>query len=82
MTEKEKAKELLNKFKYIKIIFIETESGKTQEASITVTDELAKQCAIIAVQEIISELEENYPYSIIENGIDKWKKIETEITKL
>jgi len=73
MTPKEKAKELYFKF-YSKIPSIQDE-GQMQ-------DEASKQCALIAVDEIIDEVkkildDENYSSVLI-----YWLKVKQEIEKL
>jgi len=62
MTPKEKALELVNRYKSIT-------SGKTL---FVYTTESAKQCALIAVDEIL-KLRVNIPY---------WQEVKTEIEKL
>jgi len=80
MEAKDKAKELFNKFKAIKIIFFETESGQTKEASSVVTDELAKQCAIIAVDEILSfEVSCKIQDCYVNDYREYWKEVKKEL---
>ena len=80
MTPKEKAKELVEKIRG-KIISFLSDSMK---------DENAKQCALIAVDEIMSNgLLENQPKFNMMRGdaptpqqIDYWSKVKTEINNL
>lgn len=80
MTPKEKADELFSK--YVNI-------GLVQDIMVT-DDEIAKQCSLIAVDEIMSNgLLENQPKFNMMRGdaptpqqIDYWSKVKTEINNL
>ena len=45
-------------------------------------DKHAKQCAIIAVDEIISEIEPSVSMDVIEARIKYWQEVKQEIEKL
>lgn len=45
-------------------------------------DKLAKQCALIAVDEIISEIEPSVTMDVIEARIKYWVEVKQEIEKL
>lgn len=65
MTAKEKAKELIIKFRY--------------QEKYTLNIEVAKQCALICVDEIISACE----YNLVETHNSVWwNKVKEEINKL
>lgn len=80
MTHKEKAKELYNKF-------YNTDSHGN---SVKVRESLAKQCALIAVDEILEELEyrkqiiDDYDYLFDWDNIviGFWQEVKQEIEKL
>ena len=68
MTPKEKAEELINRFE-----------NKTYSQ---VKDEIAKQCALIAVDEIIKALSKaDTCYDLIEH-IDFWEEVKQELIKM
>lgn len=67
MTPKEKAKELFDKFNKIK-----------HSVSTHVQKERAKQCALIAVDEIIDAIDK----SLIDSDIEFFKQVKQEIEKL
>ena len=75
MTPKEKAKELLIKFLY----YVESFSFEQQ-------NENAKQCVLIAVDEILKEFNSDELYSSGENNINDfrtyWQEVKEEINKL
>lgn len=75
MTPKEKARELVEKYKNISIDFIDSIEGT---CDMYINNEDAKECALIAVNEIID-------YLII-NGfstqIEYWQKVRNEIETL
>lgn len=68
MTPKEKAKELVDKFS-------DLEDGEMYIGK-------AKQCALIAVDEIISEIEPSVSMDVIEARIKYWEEVKQEIKKL
>ena len=78
MTPKEKAKEIVNKFYY----YVESISESQQQ-------ENAKQCALIAVDEIIKEVPteildtyKGETQFIINDNYKYWLKVKEEINKL
>ena len=77
MTPKEKAKEL-----YLKMLSWEYDSNKYIENNIISSS--AKQCALIAVDEIIEILENDENIYVIGDSsyIDFWKAVKQEIEKL
>jgi hypothetical protein len=66
MTPKEKAQELVEKFRISKAI----------------TESYAKQCAIIAVDEILKMVDESMQGFLDSDIIAYWKQVKTEIEKL
>jgi predicted proteasome-type protease len=67
MTPKEKAKELIDKFWY----------------SLSITLEQAKQCALIAVDEIISSNPHSNPLNTnVESTMNYWQQVKQEIQAL
>jgi hypothetical protein len=74
MTPKEKAKELVNK--YLKASF-----GAIEEY-IPVPLSLAKQCALIAVDEIMEYLTTSEDVMVSNFALDYWKEVKQEIEKL
>jgi hypothetical protein len=78
MTPKEKAKELVNKFRDINWL-VETPYTSRYE---WIQIQEAKQCALIAVDEILSELTE-IPYGLeYLNRLNYWLEVKQEIEKL
>jgi hypothetical protein len=73
MTPKEKAKELIEMF-----IFFASNEGTTEDGFIY-SDEMqmfnAKQCALIAVDEILKEC-------LLQLKVEYWKQVKQEIEKL
>lgn len=82
MTAKEKAKELVEKYTKIKVVVLGC--GKEEGNPCIIEDNInqiaAKQCTIIAVDEIINELKRE-PYTNYEI-IVFWKALKTELNKL
>jgi hypothetical protein len=75
MEAKEKAKELVNNYR---VILMQTDTDAGQEILCT---SIAKQCALIAVDEILKELES------IDDGqtvipYNYWQQVKTEINNL
>lgn len=68
MTPKEKAIELSDKFYFISSFFSDSED--------------AKQCALIAVNEIISEYGTYYKVNIDDKYVSYWQEVKQEIEKL
>lgn len=80
MTPEEKAKELIGKYRFRLLPFI------TFQKQLTENDLLAKckQCAIIAVEEILKSEETAYPNQYIEVGQvfkEFWNQVLTELNK-
>jgi hypothetical protein len=82
MTPKEKAKELVDKFYQL---------FPLQSEVITSIGELtweydnwkqAKQCALIAVDEIIANIEPSVSMDVIEARIKYWQEVKQEIEKI
>jgi hypothetical protein len=70
MTPQEKAKELYNKF----LRYVPAEEEFEHE--------YAKQCALIAVDEIISNIEPSVSMDVISARIKYWEQVKKEIEKL
>jgi hypothetical protein len=72
MTPKEKAQELVSKFKEL-----------PQEGTLMfyLAFEISKQCALIAVDEILSTLYD-YHYDSESGAYEYWQEVKTEIEKL
>ena len=70
MTPKEKAIDLFNKFHYDKVLYHEL--GLCH----------SRQCALIAVDEIISNIEPSVSMDIISARIKYWEQVKEEINKL
>ena len=73
MSPKEKAEELYFKF-YSKIPSIQDE-GQMQ-------DEASKQCALVAVDEMLEEIKDSADKEIVVLRIIYWEKVKQEIEKL
>lgn len=69
MTPKEKAQDLYNKFEFV---YIQNYTSKHE----------VKQCALIAVDEIIQDEMDNYFYLGDANSIDYWQEVKEEINKI
>ena len=67
MTAKEKAKELVEKYLNIEFCLL--------------TDNQAKQCALICVDEIVSEHLDEGINSYVQKRIDYWSEVKQEINK-
>ena len=81
MTPKEKAKELVDKYR-VELMLTDTEVGEE-----LLCTSVAKQCALITVDEIINTL--NYDIrdvdvrgNILLDLIDYWREVKQEIEKL
>jgi hypothetical protein len=70
MTPKEKAEELVNKYS----IWCWNE--------VVCDYEIAKQCALIAVDEMIKTVNMCIPYHNPETFVDYWKEVKQELEKL
>ena len=82
MTPKEKARELVSKFEY------QNNYGISEDTGLKGIDEqLAKQCALISVDEILLTLNKDIRDldvrgSILIDLIEYWRKVKREIEKL
>jgi hypothetical protein len=74
MTPKEKAQELVDGFKNIDIEYNDSIEGN---CFMTMTKSDAKQCALIAVDEILSVIWIN-----LDDEVDYWAEVKQEIEKL
>ena len=78
MTPKEKAIELVNKFnKYTVVCVTHYSNGKMGE-----NKQDAKQCALIAVSEIIKTNPYEWDGEDLNSTIDYWQEVKQEIEKL
>lgn len=81
MTPKEKAKELLESMSFSIYSFHDIEMGKYFTIS---QNKFAKQCALIAIDEILSEIikyADNSREYVVENS-NFWQEVKQEIEKL
>jgi hypothetical protein len=79
MTPKEEAKELVDKFcEYSHTDFNYSRGGFQIDTQI----QNAKQCALIAVDEVISNIEQSVSMDVISARIKYWEQVKTEIQKL
>ena len=81
MTPKEKAEALIKSFNKVKI-FIDIEPCSIEINIENVDCDANKQCALIAVDEIIEELSENADGEVKSMRIIYWQKVKQEINKL
>lgn len=72
-TAQEKAKELVNRFMFAGIYFTDGIDGARKNA---------KQCALIAVDEIIAQIEPSVSIDVISARIKYWEEVKQEIEKL
>ena len=68
MTPKEKARELIEKYRYVSISFVDSIEGT---CDMLMNNEDAKECALIAVDEIIKELFYNKYWIEVKQEIEK-----------
>ena len=82
MTPKEKAEELIKMFNKVEI-FIDIEPSNIESNLKNVDCDANKQCALIAVDEIIKTLVElsNGEFTFIHN-VQYWEEVKQEIEKL
>jgi hypothetical protein len=79
MIPKEKAKELVERFsEYSHTEFISYRGGYQLDTQI----QNAKQCALIAVDEIIANIEPSASMDVIAARIEYWQEVKTEIQAL
>jgi hypothetical protein len=83
MTPKEKAKELVNKFKSNVYKKAFANSDFMYDRYYGLDDDMAKQCALVAVDELL-EATKRYDYTLGPNPSynDYWLKIKYQIEKL
>jgi hypothetical protein len=75
MTPKEKAKELVDK--YFKLLNYEF-----GDLVYSLSDKQPHQCALIAVDEIIAQIEPSVSMDVISARIKYWQEVKQEIEKL
>ena len=80
MTPKEKAEELVYKIGNIQLC-IDLEPRNIEGKIKYFDEDLVKQCALIAVDEIIEAIDWHY-YETPNNEIDYWEEVKQEIKKL
>ena len=73
-TPKEKAEELINKYY--------TGREPNDNLPLTIYWSCAKQCALIAVDEIIANIEPSVSMDVIEARIKYWQEVKQEIEQL
>lgn len=77
MKAEEKAKELFERFEF---------QVRNADGDISHTKEESKQCAMIAVDEIINDYEncshDIIPHKYFEKAMDFWKEVKSEIIEL
>jgi len=78
MTPQEKAKGLVNKFRD----YADGIDSETDRFSPNIERKNAKQCALIAVDEIIAQIEPSVSIDVISARIKYWKEVKQEIKKL
>jgi hypothetical protein len=79
MTPKEKARQLVERFReYSHTEFISYRGGYQLDTQI----QNAKQCALIAVDEIIANIEPSASMDVIAARIEYWQEVKTEIQSL
>ena len=71
MTPKEKAKELIEKYRDVSISFVDSIEGT---CDIRINNEDAKECALIAIDELIKQVNHS--------DVGYWKEVKFEINKL
>ena len=72
LTPKEKAKELFSKYQNIYLT----------EDSMGIDDELAKQCALIAVDELLDDDVYDMSEQPFEKRIEYWQEVKQELLKI
>lgn len=82
MTAKEKAEELVSKMNVIHYMKLHGKNKNSKGLPISMYDDQIKQCALIAVDELISDNEHNE--EIVSGGLNKiyWQEVKSEIEKL
>jgi hypothetical protein len=80
MTPQEKAKELVDKMGFSTMHTIDNTSG---QSTAIYKNQYAKQCALIAVQEIILSNPHSNPFNTdVYSTMSYWQEVKTEIEKL
>jgi len=74
MTPKEKAEELLTTYRFV--LSIKNAPLGSQK------DLIAKQCALIAVDEVVAQIEPSVSMDVISARIEYWEQVKQEIEKL
>lgn len=83
MTAKEKAKELVEKFMLYSVVKTEISKETMQyEYNYKIKRELAIQCAIIAVDEMINEFKKSDSLYATRFLADYWQEVKSELEKL
>ena len=80
MIAKEKAKELVGEYKSLWLIKVE--SNNFHKVDIEMNNELAKQCALIAVNEIIEQIKLLNHDSHFRTLNSYWQEVKQEIEKI
>ena len=82
MTPQEKAKELVDKFSNHSFY----DQSKNNQCQFIETKESAKQCALIAVDEILAAIQlppiENKGHALYDSQVDYWRQVHSEIENL
>lgn len=79
MTAKEKAKELFDKY-YNTIYFVNNLLENKIYINDTFACRISKQCAIIAIDELLNDVDASSPFEI--ERLTFWKEVKQEIEKL
>lgn len=82
MRPKEKAEELVSKMNVIHYMKLHGKNKNSKGLPISMYDDQIKQCALIAVDELI--LDNEYNEKIVSGGLNKiyWQEVKSEIEKL
>jgi len=78
MTPKEKVKELVDRFRE----FADGTDIKTDRYSPNIEKQNAKQCALIAVDEILKEIDDNYDTLHSADRKKYWQEVKKELENL
>lgn len=85
MTPKEKAKDLINKMNVIHYLKLRGKNKDSKGLPISMYDDQIKQCALIAVDEVINNIPKNIKseFEISSNPmIEFWQEVKQEIEDL
>lgn len=80
MTAKEKAEELVSKMNVIHYMKLHGKNKNSKGLPISMYDDQIKQCALIAVDELISDTDASSPFE--ELRLKFWQEVKSEIEKL